>query len=41
MTGKKRQVQANEVRELNESSAEEEQPTEEVPLEEDFMQAQA
>ena len=41
MTGEKRQVWADEVRELDESSAEEEQPAEEAPLEEDFMEAQA
>ena len=41
MTGEKRQAWVDEVRELNESSAEEEQPTEEAPLEEDFMEAQA
>ena len=41
MTGEERQVWADEVRELNESSAKEEQPTEEAPLEEDFMEAQA
>ena len=40
MTGEERQVWADEVRELDESSAEEEQPAEEVPLEEDFMEAQ-
>ena len=41
ITSEKRQAQADEVRELNESSTEEEQPTEKVPLEEDFMEAQA
>ena len=41
MTGKKRQVWVDEVRELDESNAEKEQPIEEVPLEEDFMEAQA
>ena len=41
MTSKKRQVQADKMRKLDESSAEEEQSTEEAPLEEDFMEAQA
>ena len=41
MTDEKRQAWVDEVRELNKSSAEEEQPIEEVPLEEDFMEAQA
>ena len=41
MTGEERQVWADEVRELNESSAEEEQPTKKASLEEDFMKAQA
>ena len=40
MTGKKRQVWVDKVRELNESSAEKEQPTEKAPLEKDFMEAQ-
>ena len=41
MTSEERQVWADEVRELDESSAEEEQPTEKAPLEEDFTKAQA
>ena len=41
ITGEERQVWANEVRELNESSAEKEQPAEEAPLKEDFIEAQA
>ena len=41
MTGEERQVWANEVRKLDESSAEKKQPTEEVPLEEDFIETQA
>ena len=41
MTGKKRQTQADEVRELDKSSTEEEQPVEEIPLKEDFIEAQA
>ena len=36
MTSKERQAQADEVRELDESNAEEEQLAEKVPLEEDF-----
>ena len=39
MIGEERQAQTDEVRELNENSAKEEQPAEEVPLEEDFMEA--
>ena len=39
MTGKKRQVWVDEVRELDESSAEEEQSTKEAPLKKDFMEA--
>ena len=39
MTGEERQVWADKVRELDESSAEEEQPAEEAPLEEDFTKA--
>ena len=41
MTDEKRQVWANKVRELDESSAREEQPAEEALLKEDFMEAQA
>ena len=41
MTGEERQVQADKVRELNESSVEKEQPIEEAPLKEDFIDAQA
>ena len=41
MTGEKRQAWADKVRELDKSSAEEEQPAEEVPLKEDFIKAQA
>ena len=41
MTGEERQVWADKVRELNESSAKEEQPTEETLLKEDFTKAQA
>ena len=41
MTGKERQAQIDEVRELDESSAEEKQPAEEALLKEDFMEAQA
>ena len=41
MTGEERQVWVDEVRELNKSSAKEEQPTEEAPLKEDFTEAQA
>ena len=40
MTGKKRQVWVDEVRELNESSAEKEQPAKEAPFKEDFIEAQ-
>ena len=40
MTSKERQVWADKVRELDESSTKEEQPTEEAPLKEDFMEAQ-
>ena len=40
MTGEERQVWVVEVRELDKSSAEEEQPTEEAPLKENFMEAQ-
>ena len=39
MTGEKRQVWADEVRELDESSAEEEQPVKEVLLKENFIEA--
>ena len=41
MINEEKQVWANEVKELNKSSAEEKQPAEEAPLEEDFMEAQA
>ena len=41
MTGEERQVWADEVRELDKSSAEEEQSTKEALLKEDFMKAQA
>ena len=41
MTGEERQVWVDEVRELNESSAEKEQPAEEASLEKDFTEAQA
>ena len=40
MTGKKKQVQANKVKELNESSVKEEQIFKETLLKEDFMEAQ-
>ena len=40
MTGEERQAWADEMRELDESSAKEEQSIEEVPLEKDFMKAQ-
>ena len=40
MTGKKRQVWVDKVRELDESSAKEKQFTKEVPLEKDFIEAQ-
>ena len=40
ITGKERQVWADKVRELDESSVEEEQHVKEAPLEEDFMEAQ-
>ena len=39
MTSEERQVWADEVRELDESSAKEEQPTKEAPLKENFMKA--
>ena len=39
ITGEERQVWVDKVRELDESSAEEEQPTEEAPLKENFMEA--
>ena len=39
MTSEERQAWADKVRELDESSAEEKQPTKEAPLEEDFMEA--
>ena len=41
ITGEEKQVWADEVRKLDESSAEEEQLTEEAPLEKDFTEAQA
>ena len=41
MTSEERQAWVDEVRELDESSAEEEQPTEEAPLEKNFIEAQA
>ena len=41
MTGEERQAQLDEVKELDKSSTEEEQPAEEAPLEEDFTEAQA
>ena len=41
ITSEERQVQVDKVRELDESSAKEEQPAEEAPLEEDFTEAQA
>ena len=41
MTSEERQAQADEVRELDESSAEKEQPTKEAPLKENFTEAQA
>ena len=40
MTGEERQAWVDKVRELNKSSAKEEQPAEEALLEEDFMKAQ-
>ena len=40
MTGEERQVWADEVRELDESSSGEEQLAEEMPLKEDFTEAQ-
>ena len=39
MTGEERQVWADKMRELDESSAKEEQPAKEAPLEEDFTEA--
>ena len=39
ITGKERQVQVDEVRELDESSAKEEQPTKEALLKKDFVEA--
>ena len=39
MIGEERQVWADEVRKLNESSVEKEQPTKKAPLEEDFIKA--
>ena len=39
MTGEEKQVWVNEVRELDESSAKEEQPTKEAPLKENFIKA--
>ena len=40
MTSEERQVQANKVKELNESSVKEEQIFKETLLKEDFMEAQ-
>ena len=40
MTGKKRQVQVDKMKELDESSAKKEQPAKETLLEEDFIKAQ-
>ena len=40
MTSKERQIWADKVRELDKSSAKEEQPTEKAPLKEDFIEAQ-
>ena len=40
MTSEERQVQVDKVRELDKSSAKEEQPAKEAPLKEDFMEAQ-
>ena len=40
MTDEEKQAWVDEMRELNESSAGEEQPTEKAPLEEDFIEAQ-
>ena len=40
MTGEEKQAWVDKVRELDESSAEEEQPAEETPLKEDFIEAQ-
>ena len=40
MTNKKKQIQVDKVRELNESSAEEKQPAKKAPFKEDFMEAQ-
>ena len=39
MTGEKRQVWADKVRELDENSAKEEQLTKKAPLKEDFVKA--
>ena len=41
MTGEEKQVWADKMRELDENSAKEKQPTEEALLKEDFMEAQA
>ena len=41
MASEERQTWVDEVRELDKSSAEEEQPAEKIPLEEDFIEAQA
>ena len=41
MAGEERQMWADEVRELDESSAKEEKPIEKAPLEENFTKAQA
>ena len=40
MTSEKKQVQADEVRELDKSSAKKKQPTKKTPLKEDFVEAQ-
>ena len=40
MTNEERQVWADKMRKLDESSIREEQPAKEVPLEEDFMKVQ-
>ena len=40
MISKKRQVQVDKVRELDESNTKEEQSTKEAPLKEDFTEAQ-
>ena len=40
MTGEERQAWADKMRELDKSSAKEEQPTEEAPFKKDFAKAQ-